>query len=943
MRIYENPAKTSENRLPQRAYYLPEGRSEVQSLNGRWRFAYFADEADAPEHISEWSTIPVPSCWQTEGFAAPNYSNVNYPYPFDPPYVPDENPCGVYERDFTLEALWGRAYFVLEGVSSCAFVSVNGRPVGFTQGSHLQAEFDITDYVNQGANTIRVKVLKWCCGSYLEDQDFFRMNGIFRDCYLLQRPEGHLRDVELRTQGSRIYVKTDAEAEISVFDALGSFLGAATGKEAVFEIACPIYWNAERPFLYTVVLEREGEIVRQRIGLRDITISGRQELCINGTAIKLHGVNHHDTHPKNGWCLTAAELREELLQMKRLNINCIRTSHYPPSPVLLELCDELGFYVVLETDLETHGITSRTGSAPGGYDCENQAWLCNDPAWRGEFLERMQRAVERDKNHCSIVFWSTGNESGYGENHAAMLRWLKSRNDGRLRHCEDASRKGDCSEVDVASYMYMSIPELINKAEDPALNRPIFLCEYSHAMGNGPGDVWDYNAAFDRYPNLIGGCVWEWADHTVVMDGVQKYGGDFAGELTNDGNFCCDGMVFSDRSCKAGSLEVKAAYQPIRTQYADGVLKVTNRFDFTDLSEREFLYAVEVDGKSIAQESACLALAPHGTAELPIRFDMPAFQYGLFLTCRLLRCGEKIALTQHSLASCSAPEPLRGGAVREETEREFIFSGAGFRYVFSKRLGAFTSLCISGAEQLAAPVRLTAWRAPTDNDRNIRLRWGSYNTWQGECLDRQFSKVYSCCGTKDGVRVEGALAGVSRMPFLHYMLEIRVDAAGRISVQLDGDVREENMVYLPRLGFELTLPQEDMPFRYFGCGPKESYCDMRHAGSVNFYESSAGREYVPYVRPQEHGNHTDVRLLEIGAMRFEAQAPFECCVSAYSTQALDRAAHTDELVSDGKTHLRVDYRVSGLGSNSCGPELAAPYRLEEKKITFGFTLSPIRE
>ena len=940
-RIYENPEKTSENRLLQRAYYIPQGRSEYRLLNGSWRFAFFARDIDVPENITHWDTIPVPSCWQLQGYEHPNYSNINYPYPCDPPYVPDENPCGVYEREFTLEEVWGKVYFVLEGVASCAFVYVNGNYIGFTQGSHLQAEFNITDYVNPGVNTLRVKVLKWCCGSYLEDQDAFRFNGIFRDCYLLQRPQCHIVDVDVHTEDNRIVIHADQEADISVFDREGKSLGfKAASADASFEVAHPILWNGEKPYLYTVKLERNGENITQKIGFRTIEVSDRQELLINGVPVKLHGVNHHDTDPHKGWCQTEAELRRDLELMKKLNINCVRTSHYPPSPVFLELCDELGFYVILETDIETHGFSRRNANVNNCYDVEDPVWPCVNPEWGDEFLERMKRAVLRDRNHCSIIMWSTGNESGYGANQTAALQWLKNLNDGRLRHCEDACRKEKYQDVDVISNMYHSLETVARMAENPDLHLPIMLCEYAHAMGNGPGDVWDYNELFNRYPNVIGGCVWEWADHTVVVDGVQRYGGDFEGELTHESNFCCDGMVFADRSLKAGSYEVKAAYQPMGTAYKNGVLTVKNRFDFTDFSECELAISIEADGKVLGEKALTLSLAPHKTTEIPVCVPAQVCRYGLYLTCKLYHNGEQVAVTQHKLADGIRQNTKAGTAKTREEPYDVIFTGEGFRYVFSKHIGTFTSMVIGGQEQLAAPVKLTAWRAPTDNDRNIKLYWGSYNIWQGEDLDKSFTKIYDCQVSDGSVHVEGSLAGVSRMPFFRYCMDVSVDTHGRISVSLNGNVRE-NVIWLPRLGFELTLPGKDMPFRYYGCGPMESYCDLRHGSTVGMYESTAQKEYVPYVRPQEHGNHTDVKLLEIGAMRFESDNAFECNVSAYSAEDLERSEHTDELTADGKTHVRMDYKVSGVGSNSCGPELERKYRLDEKNISFAFHITPV--
>lgn len=941
-RFYEDPQKTSENRLPQRAYYIPQGKSEYTLLNGTWRFAWFPRDYEVPEVIDRWEQIPVPSCWQLYEYENPNYTNLNYPYPCDPPYVPDENPCGIYERSFVLQQVWGRVYFVLEGVSSCGAVYVNGQYVGFTQGSHLQAEFDITPYVVSGENTIRVKVLKWCCGSYLEDQDQFRMNGIFRDCYLLQRPQDHIRDFSVTADGNQISVQTDRKADISVYAPTGEILDCQKQTTcAQFTIAKPILWNAEQPKLYTVKLECNGETVYQKIGMRTIGISDRSELLINGTPVKLHGVNHHDTHPNNGWCETEQELRQELLLMKKLNINCIRTSHYPPTPAFMELCDELGFYVILETDLESHGFTRRFANVAHAYDSESMDWPCTNPDWRKEFLERMERAVLRDRNHCSIIMWSTGNESGYGANQTAMLQWLKQLDDGRLRHCEDACRQETYQDVDVISNMYHSPEQVAAMAEDPHIQLPIMLCEYAHAMGNGPGDVWQYNEVFDKYPNVIGGCIWEWADHAVVQNGIARYGGDFPGELTHDENFCCDGMVFHDRSLKAGSLEVKAAYQPMRTRYENGKLYVTNRYDFTDFSACAFSWWVEADGETVAEKEVDLALAPHATAELTIPIPTVECRYGCYLNCRLLADGYEVAHTQHLLFRHSQLPDTQGGALTEENENEIFFSGDGFRYIFSKRMGTFTSMVIDGEEQLAQPICLTAWRAPTDNDRNVKFLWGSYNVWQGENLDKTFFKLYDCQYSGSTVCVKGSLSGVSRQPFFRCTVELSVDKKGVISVSLNGAVRE-NVAFLPRLGLETALPKKNMSFAFFGNGPVESYRDMCHAGRVGKYESTAQKEYVPYIRPQDHGNHCHTRYLHIGRMTVESAQDFEFAVSAYSTQMLTQAEHTDELSADGLTHLRIDYKVSGLGSNSCGPALAEEYRLSEKQICFALRISPKR-
>ena len=943
MREYENPLKTSENRMCPRSYYIPAGVSEYRLLNGIWRFRYFSRDIDVPAKIEEWEETPVPSCWQTQGYENPNYCNINYPFPCDQPYVPDDNPCGVYERDFELEKLWGRVYFVLEGVSSCAYISVNGQVVGYTQGSHLQAEFDITPYVTEGRNTLRVKVLKWCCGSYLEDQDFFRMNGIFRDCYLLQRPEEHLTDIAVHTEGNTVFALAGKPCDIFLYDAEGSLLAEQHGCSAAeFEVEDAVCWNAEKPYLYTLSFICNGEIITQRFGFRTLAVSGRSELLINGVAVKLHGVNHHDTDPHSGWYQTDEQLRTDLLLMKELNVNCIRTSHYPPTPRFLDMCDELGFYVVLETDLETHGFIRRYTNVEYRFDSKDAAWPCTDPKWRDEYVERMKRAVMRDHNHPSIIMWSTGNESGYGPNHVAMIEYLRTLGDGRLVHCEDASRLGSSEYADVFSWMYPSLEQVEEYAKDDARNQPCFLCEYSHAMGNGPGDVWYYNELFDRYPKLIGGCVWEWADHTVLdKAGVQRYGGDFEGEMTHDGNFCCDGVVFADRSLKAGSLEMKAAYQPIRTEYRDSLLKITNRYDFTDLSECILKCTVECDGAIVEEKTTSISAAPHETVEIPMDIQQYPAKYGLYLNCFLYKDGKLTAQTQHPLKYKPVQEH-RGAppAMFSEDSENYYLSGEGFSYVFSRHYGCFTSLSVHGTEHLCGRMQLSVWRAPTDNDRNVRVFWGNESIWQSENFNRPFTKIYDCRMEDGIITVTGSLAGVSRLPFFRYTLSVAVKKDGAIVFSLDGEVRDR-VFWLPRLGFELTLPGAMTAFSYYGRGPEENYCDMHHGSFVGRYQSDAQKEYVPYIYPQEHGNHTEVRNLTIGRFCIESQSGFECNVSAYSGETLAKAAHTDELHPDGYTHLRIDYRVSGLGSNSCGPELPVKYRVNEKNIHFAFSMRPL--
>lgn len=937
MRVYENPQMTSENRVSPRSYYIPGGVSEYRLLNGKWRFAYFKRDIDVPKKIERWDTISVPSCWQLLGYENPNYTNINYPFPCDLPYVPDENPCGVYEREFEIQNKWGKVYFIFEGVSSCAFLTINGQYVGYTQGSRLQAEFDITDFVQEGINVVSVKVLKWCCGSYLEDQDAFRYNGIFRDCYILQRPHNHLKDIEIIPNDTAINVKLDGAADIKIYENDKVLIETCIENEYSYKVPNPILWNAEKPFLYTVMLERAGEQICFKTGLRKIEISDKYELLVNGVSVKLHGVNHHDTSKYNGWCQTEEELEHDLLLMKELNINCVRTAHYPPTPRFMELCDEIGLYVICETDIETHGFISRLPNADYIYDMESNDWPANQPEWEKEHIERMQRMVEYYKNHTSIIMWSTGNESGHGRNHLPMIQWTKQRDDSRLIHCEDASRKGQIHNADIFSGMYLPTEELERLANSNDINMPVFLCEYSHAMGNGPGDVYDYNEIFDQYPKLIGGCIWEWADHVVTQNGVEKYGGDFDGELTHFGNFCCDGLVFADRSFKSGTYEAKAAYQPIRTNYEDGILTVYNRLDFTNLDEYEFRYWMEKDGEMIQERRMILSIEPHACESIAIPYESLTCKYGVTLNIALAKAGKEYARTQHILPCIAEKEEEILYADFTEDNHNIYISGDRFCYVFSKFYGTFTSMKIDGEEQLEGRPMISAFRAPIDNDKHYKAFWANINAWQGENLDCAFSKVYDCHVENQRIVVEGSIAGVSRKPLMKYTLYVDVRQSGRVDMTLKGNVRQDAH-WLPRMGFEFTLPQASKEFIYYGRGPLENYCDMCHGTTIGMYRSTAEDEYVNYVYPQEHGNHIDVKMLQIGKLIFSSPIGFEMNISKYTIADLYKATHTDELKEDGKVHLRIDYKVSGLGSHACGPYLPDKYCLKEKEIDFSYSI-----
>ncbi len=941
MNFYEDLSKIQINREAPRAHYIPYETEEkakrgipsesayYECLNGMWNFEYYDTDTDEGIKAPKASKIKVPGNWQMQGFDKPWYTNVNYPFAVDPPYTPTINPMGVYSRTFSLPDNWDgrRTYIVFEGVSSCIELYINGEYVGFSSGAHLPAEFEITKYATKAKNTLVAKVRKWCAGSYLEDQDFFRLSGIFRDVYLLSRDSEHLGDIEILADDKRI--EYTGEGEYTIYDASGR----------IADLSKPVLWNAEKPYLYTVIIKSGEEYIPQKIGMRKIETSPLGELLINGVSVKLKGINHHDTHPKHGYYIPDDELKAELELMKKLNINCIRTSHYPPTPYFLELCDELGFYVVDETDIEIHGFVSRR---PGWkYDVENTEWICQQDEWKDAFLDRMIRMVERDKNHACIIMWSLGNESGYGKNHTAMSEWTRQRDNSRLIHYEGANLVDNPDTVDVTSYMYPAV----EKVEEYATNddmRPVFLCEYVHAMGNSPGDIADYWELFDKYPKLIGGCIWEWADHTYEdKNGTKMYGGD-ADEPIHDNNFCCDGLVFADRSLKAGSLEAKAVYQPMRTELNGFDLTVYNRYDFTNFDEFMMYWSVETDGVVTSSGSCKANVEPHSSATWPLKLKLPVeCSLGCYLNVSLVnKEGYEVASTQNKIdvpvkraEMCNTSKKIK----ITEAKNKIIVKGEGFTH----KINAVTGMLSDINGLIRRDTKLTTWRAPIDNDRHLKMKQGYMNgdNLIGENMNRLLTKMYRYEIIGNTVSVIGSLSGISRMPFFRYTINYSFYDDGSIGVKLYGKVRED-CVELPRLGFEFALPKDASSFRYYGMGPGESYSDLHNYTKMGLYESNAESEYVPYIMPQEHGNHYNTTVLETeNGLCFTADDKFEINVSEYTSEMLTYAMHTDKLKKAGFITVRVDYKNAGVGSHSCGPELIEKYRVNDKDITFGFRIT----
>ncbi len=924
MRKYENLECLHENTLKPRSFYIPYDTEEKAKagdktksdyytlLNGEWDFKYYARDIDCPEKITGWDKVKVPSCWQMTGYEKPYYTNFNYPYPLDPPYVPDDNPVGVYRRFISAdkEKAGLSNYIVFEGVASCFELFVNGEYVGFSTVSHSTSEFEIK--LNEGDNEILVKVYKWCAGSYLEDQDCLRNNGIFRDVYILSRPVGHLTDIEIGFDSKGIYY----DGNYKVFDR----------EMNETNLENPILWNAEQPYLYTVIIEKAGEFIPFKIGLRDQSVSKKGELLINGVSVKLKGINHHDTHPDYGYVLPYDEMREELLLMKKLNMNCVRTSHYPPQPEFLELCDEIGFYVIDEADLESHGFN---GTVPKP---------CGEDGWKTAFLDRAERLFERDKNHTCIIMWSLGNESNYGKNHDAMSEWIKGRERtikgiDRLIHYEgvwqwgtrDQLKDPDC--VDVISRMYETPDELVKYLYQTGDKRPVFWCEYCHAMGNGPGNLMEYWDFIYNNKNFIGACIWEWRDHAAPLgNGKYGYGGDF-GEETHNDNICCDGLVFYDKGIKAGTLEAKYAYQPLKTELDGKILTFTNRFDFKNFREYDFVWEVVSDGNVTESGKLKIDLEAHKEKSVELDFTVPSCKYGTYLNISMLdKYGFEIAFEQHEINTACEVKEGYGKAEIELVSKEYAkITGRNFEYVFNLHYGCIEKL----DEYIKTPMQLTVWKAPTDNDMYTKDKWLEEN------YNKMHNKIYGVSVMDNVIKVTGSLTTVSKQAFLKYETTYEFFANGNIKVSFDGDF-DQKRTYLPRLGFEFKVC--DKNFEYFGYGPCEAYIDMHHGAKMGLYQSNTQKEYVPYIKPQEHGNHYNTKYLKLGAYTFVSQKGFEFNVSDYSVSELESKRHYFELEKDEYTNVRIDYKVSGVGSGSCGPQLAEQYQLNDKNIHFNYTI-----
>lgn len=947
-----------------------------QNLCGTWDFHFYATPADlpdftAPDFATDWDDLTVPMNWQMalgRGYDVPNYTNLNYPYPCDPPHTPDDNPCGLYHRTFTLRpGMEGKKVFInFEGVDSCFYLYVNNRFAAYSQVSHMTSEIDITSYLTAGENDLKVLVFKWCDGSYLEDQDMWRMSGIFREVYLLYRSENRITDYFVHTDVAYDNQSATVKADLSFvgdtlptwkfYSAEGDLLAQGSGEPSI-ALDAPHLWSDELPYLYTLVLMCGGEVIAQRVGVRKIEVKNKV-VYVNGEKIKLRGVNRHDSHPELGHATPLDHMIRDLMIMKRHNVNAIRTSHYPNDPRFTELCDQYGFFVVDEADLEAHGM----------WAYGNQNYLSHDPSWREAYLDRAKRMVERDKNHPSILIWSLGNEAFYGDNHRAMSMYIKSRDKSRLVHYEgcNAGWKGYEQEVkylDLESRMYPDPNYCKQYCEDEGYKLPFFLCEYSHAMGNGPGDLKEYWDVIWSHDNFLGGCVWEFIDHSVSIDVNGKkgytYGGDF-GDHPNDGNFCVDGLVYPDRRPHTGLLELKAVIAPLAIEATEDSARyvVHSRRFFADLSDLEVIATVKADGVTLSTQRVALSAAPQSTEEITVTvpqtlvgFATVDFSVVQKNATPWAEPGYEVTNVQYVLASQKREAtiaPLTAPVTVSETAKSLTIATGNVVYTFDTFHGTLVSIKESGKEMLDAPVKPTVWRAPTDNDRNIRWKWQDFAFHRTDTrLVRASVREQSPASVTYSTVL--SLGGYTRKPILTAAIDYTVTADGVLTISQKVEVHayEDRFPFLPRYGLHFVLTAGFEKVDYFGYGPHESYWDKHRSCRLDRFGTTVTDNFEHYVRPQENSSHwgTEWCLLATDAgqgLFVTADGSFSFNAQHYSAQMLDQTPHDYQLIPDSRTYLTVDYKQSGVGSNSCGPALAEEYRLSERTFAHTVRIKPIR-
>ena len=1004
-RYYENLSVLHENTMPARAYYIPaskrmdnlvEHREEsdrMQLLNGTWKFQYFNSIYDIQDSFFEkdydtehFDVIQVPSVWQMAGYDVHQYTNIRYPFPFDPPYVPQDIPCGAYVHtfDYSRDEKASRAFLNFEGVDSCFYVWINGSYVGYSQVSHMTSEFDITDVLQDGTNTVAVLVMKWCDGSYLEDQDKFRMSGIFRDVYILKRPEQAISDYHIKTKIEDMIAKVELDmkfyfpvnVKISIEDRNGAVVAVGSIAEegaAVLEIASPELWNTENPYLYKLILETENEVIVDHIALRKIEIKD-QVIYLNGQKIKFRGVNRHDSDPVTGFTISREQIITDLTLMKQHNFNAIRSSHYPNVPFFYEMCDKYGFMVIDEADIEAHGPFMLYRKEDTDYN-RFKRWnekIADDPVWEEAIVDRVKLMVERDKNRFCIVMWSMGNESAYGCNFEKALEWTKKFDPDRITQYESARYRNydktyDYSNLDVYSRMYPALSE-IQEYLDKDGSKPFLLVEYCHSMGNGPGDFEDYFQMIQNNDKMCGGFVWEWCDHAIAHGtaengkAIYAYGGDH-GEEIHDGNFCMDGLVYPDRTVHTGLLEYKNVYRPARVisyNKESGELVLHNYMDFDDLKDYvKINYELTQDGLVISKGKLPeVSAAPHSEGKINLKINVPEsgkcylkFIYHLKKKLPLLDENYILGFDEIEVskddAKCKLAEKwLQKTAVDSElqvneNDTQIHIKGREFAYTIDKRTALFTEMKFAGREYLNHPMELNIWRAPTDNDMYIKSEWKKAH------YDRAYTRAYTTevVQGRHGVKIISHASVVAKtvQKILDVMIAWNIDDIGRIDADI-AVTKDDEFPDLPRFGVRMFLDKKLTDVRYFGMGPQESYRDKHQAASHGLYRANVGDLHEDYIRPQENGSHYDCEYVELNNSRYgivvSAENAFSFNASYYTQEELEKKTHNYELTESDSVVFCVDYALNGIGSNSCGPVVLDQYRFDDVLFRFQFTLVP---
>ena len=1000
-----------------RAYFIPyqseaiaasDNRAQSHnfiSLCGDWDFKFYPSSESITEEgvlsCEEFGKIMVPRSWQSDlgkGYDTPNYLNVRYPIPVDPPHVPDNNPCGLYRREVFIhkDMLEKQIYINFEGVDSCFYLYINDQFAAYSQVSHMTSEIDVTSLLHEGVNTIKVLVFKWCDGTYLECQDKFRSSGIFREVFLLLRDKVHIIDVynKISVDDDLANAKINAEISVSGKTTVAYKLVSPDGEtvesgecevdeknEIEISVTSPALWSDEDPALYSLYLMSGTEYICLPVGFKRLVVKD-SVVYINGKAVKLKGVNRHDSHPVLGSATPMDHMLEDLYVMKRHNVNAIRTSHYPNDPRFLGLCDKLGFFVVSEADIETHGMSV--------WGVDNWDMLTDSPEWTEAYLDRAERMFERDKNHACVVMWSVGNESGVGRNYQAMGEYFMRRMPGCLVHCEDSTRRRyqkfmkdyngkiddetaakelDCPWIGVESRMYpmyQETEELYMKRS--VFPKPFYMCEYSHAMGNSPGCLKDYWDVIFKYDKFWGGCVWEFTDHASA-DGDNRYGdphymygGDYRDD-PSDGNFCVDGLVYPDRRPHTGLMEYKNIIKPMQITFdkATKTLSVKSRRYYISLSDFDLCWKIEKNGKTVAEGCfGAMDIEPCETCEYALDFDMSALEDGnaYLMISAVQNCdtpwaksGYEIGFEQFVLCEDKAEECVLDSLTPystikcEENEFDVVVTTASTVYKVNKTRGVIYSIVDNGKELLSSAIEPTIWRAPTDNDRNIK------NTWFNHNFHRAGAKAYGCAIaeiTDKSVTVVADMALVAPiiMPIAKMKTTYVFYAEGGVSVTIDAKRCPEVKPTLPRFGVQFSMPEGSENLRYFGRGPVESYIDKRWASYEGLFESKVSDHFEPYVRPQENMAHADTKWMQVGSLsghgftvaRTENDFSFNC--SHFTPHMLTFTNHNFELKPLKETVVNIDFRHAGIGSNSCGPELDNRWKLNEENMVLKFRLIP---